>query len=254
MILDIGYATLCPDNDILREIMSYDIINPVAVPFTQTHIQVPEPFPHMEKYTYYGSIQYFPSLHWSRQFEYPWAIKSANLLPHHTCLDAGGAGFSSFKYAVAKRSKHVTVVDLDEASLSMNEFYGKKMNINNISYHKNDISKFKFDYKFNRIFCISVLEHIEDYSEKTKCVKNMIDHLEDDGEMLLTFDIILKNDTKIYGDLDVSAMELDAIKPILDELGVQQIPIQKPLIGVLSEGTKVMVMYVHYKKQANNFV
>ncbi len=30
MIIDAGYATLCPDEEILREIMAYDIMNPIA--------------------------------------------------------------------------------------------------------------------------------------------------------------------------------------------------------------------------------
>ena len=248
MIVSLSYATVCPDEDVLRELMSYDILNPYSVPLICSAQKKTQPVEHWRQSVFMPYIEHIPCLHWSRQYEYIWAINSANLQKNHDCLDAGGAGFSSLKYAVAKRCNSVTVVDLDQDSLNMNEHYGHKMKIDNIEYFCEDISNFKLEKRFDRIFCISVLEHIESLEEKRKCVRNMIDHLKPHGEMFLSFDILLHEDTDTTKLFDKTTVKKELIQPIFDELQIGNLPDGDPTIGKLQEGTKLVVLCAHYKK------
>lgn len=173
----------CPSVDLLREFCSYDILCPECCDFVQ--------HPRLDLIYTISPITGLNSLHWSRQFEYPWAILNSNFCPNDVCLEAGG-GYAPFKYALAKRCKTVVSVDIDKES-QMKAFKSTiKMGLNNIYYLNESIQDLKYEEKFDKIYCLSVLEHIEDEHIQRKCIENMFSLLKPGGEMFISFDISLK--------------------------------------------------------------
>lgn len=173
----------CPSVELLREFCSYDVLCPECCDFVQ--------HPRIEYNYTISSMTGLCSLHWSRQFEYPWAIMSSNFSPNDVCLEAGG-GYATFKYALAKRCKTVISIDIDKES-QMKAFKSTmKMGLNNIFYVNESIQDFKYEEKFDKIYCLSVLEHIEDENAQRKCIENMFKLLKPGGEMFISFDILLK--------------------------------------------------------------
>jgi len=97
-----------------------------------------------------------------RHVEYPWAIMNSNLEKPMKILDIG-AGVSLFPVYLASKGHEVSVVDNDEilmgrVSPKLAEWAGTKIN-----YKMGNVTKLDFpDNTFDRMFCISVLEHLEE--------------------------------------------------------------------------------------------
>lgn len=95
------------------------------------------------------------ALHWSRCFEWPWAILNAELQSHHWTLDAGGS-HAVFQYGLAKRVKEVINFDLSEdhhlAIRHMQDYRGLGKNI---TLATGDIKALPYgDGFFDRTFCL----------------------------------------------------------------------------------------------------
>ena len=118
---------------------------------------------------------------WSRPYEYAWALQYANS-KDDVVLDAGCGIEHPFKYELAKKCKVVHAVDSDERIETLTgsktlEFH--KMYLENIRH--------KFPPKsFDRIFCISVLEHMVDKVDEI--LAGFYEVLTDDGLLILTVD------------------------------------------------------------------
>jgi len=177
----ISYVRGCPDETILRELMSYDIQCPEC-----TILERDENAPLNFKVP-----TDFTSTHWSRQYEYPWAIIHSNLKPSDVCLDAGGA-YAVLKYAIAKRCSKVVTIDMNQDYLDKSIASAKRLGFDNIKFYNSKIQDYKSEEKFDKIYCISVLEHIPDNQERIACIENMIKLLKKEGELYLTFDFIVK--------------------------------------------------------------
>lgn len=97
-----------------------------------------------------------------RHVEYPWAIIHANLDKPLKILDIG-SGVSLFPIYLASKNHDVSVVDNDEVlidriSPKLAEWAETKVN-----YKLGSATKLDFpDNTFDRVFCISVLEHLEE--------------------------------------------------------------------------------------------
>lgn len=177
----ISYINGCPDETILRELMSYDIQCPECTILepdenASSNFKVPTSF---------------TSLHWSRQYEYPWAIIHSNLKPSDVCLDAGGA-YAVLKYAIAKRCSKVVTIDMNQDYLDKSIKSAKRLGFDNIEFYNSKIQDYKSEEKFDKIYCMSVLEHIPSSSERIDCLDNMTKMLKTGGELYLTFDLILE--------------------------------------------------------------
>ena len=181
MKIHISYTYGCPDETILRELMSYDIQCPECT-ILEPHENAPLNFEVPTSFT---------SLHWSRQYEYPWAIMHSNLKPSDVCLDAGGA-YAVFKYAVAKRCAKVVTIDMNQDYLDKSIRSAKRLGFKNIEFYNSKIQDYKTEEKFDKVYCISVLEHIPSSSERIECINNMISMLKKEGELYLTFDFIIE--------------------------------------------------------------
>ena len=102
------------------------------------------------------------AIHWSRRFEYPWAILKTKFPGGERCLDAGG-GCSSFQFLLAELYKDVYNIDPFNDSNDVLS-YDDLMKIVNPNLHLVRGSLPHIDYPdnfFNDSFCISVLEHMD---------------------------------------------------------------------------------------------
>ena len=183
MRIHISYAYGCPDVTLLREFCSYDIQCPECCEF------VPEPEAELN---YKISSTSLTSLHWSRQYEYPWALGHSNLKPTDVCLDAGGA-YAVFKYALAKRCEKVITIDTNQDYLDKSIKSAERLGFNNIEFLNCAIENYQTEQRFDKIYCLSVLEHIQDKNARFACLQNMFKLLKKDGELYLTFDMVLEN-------------------------------------------------------------
>lgn len=103
--------------------------------------------------------------HWSRCFEYPWAIINGELETHHRVLDAGGS-LSLFQHVAARLCRELVNLDKDDQALGslnfVNRKYGSGVNILPVF---GDITNLPFpDDSFDRVFCLSVLEDVKEWS------------------------------------------------------------------------------------------
>lgn len=125
--------------------------------------------------------------HWSRVFEYPWAIHMANLKSGHVVLDAGG-GDGILQYRMAELASVVINIDLEQKMLDKaknspmyerhkDSILYKKGNLHNIPYP---------DQMFDRVVCVSVLEHIENPG---KVVDECWRVLKRGGRLIVTMDV-----------------------------------------------------------------
>lgn len=173
----------CPNETLLRELCSYDILCPECCEFM--------PHPRLKQNFTINAATGLCSMHWSRQYEYPWALMNSNFNENDVCLEAGG-GYAPFKYALSKRCKKVISIDIDKES-QMKAFNSTlRLNINNIHFVNESIQDYKYEEKFDKIYCLSVIEHVKDRSIQFKCLDNMLNLLKPKGHLYLSFDIALE--------------------------------------------------------------
>lgn len=222
MKIHLSYAYGCPDVMLLRELCSYDILCPECSEF------IPE---EKASLNYKISDVGLTSLHWSRQYEYPWALQHSNLTKDHVCLDAGG-GYAVFKYALAKRCKKVVSIDTNQDYLDKTIKSSKRLGFDNIEFHNCAIQDYKSEQKFDKIYCMSVLEHIRDKQTRFDCINNMIRMLKPDGEFYLTFDVVIKSGTSNYD----FYMNMDDGSELLKYFGIESFQSDKYYTASFPDG------------------
>jgi ubiquinone/menaquinone biosynthesis C-methylase UbiE len=131
---------------------------------------------------------------WSRQYEYPfvyhYAKEQIERLPAEDkvrILDAG-SGLSFLPYLISKRHKNAIIetYDYDERWKNVFREINKKEK-KDIQFTQGDIRKTPFPSdNFNIIYCISVLEHTNNYEEIMQEFSRI---LKPNGKFILTFDI-----------------------------------------------------------------
>lgn len=100
------------------------------------------------------------TMHWSRQYELPWSIEVAPISPDDIVLDAG-CGYSSLKLVLAKRCKKVYGIDTDTKSLLEAQMMCDELGITNVELINADLVTYDTHIKFDKIYVISVIEHIQ---------------------------------------------------------------------------------------------
>jgi SAM-dependent methyltransferase len=145
-----------------------------------------------------------PKEWWSRPFEYCFANKFLN--ENDVVCDAGCGIEHPFKNYASKRVKELIAIDTDERI--------KELKSNNkLKFKCLDIKELGNEYKgyFDKIFCISVLEH--DIPNLKENLKSFEKALKDEGIIILTMDYpLIKPDQilnmlkevglNVYGDFD----------------------------------------------------
>ncbi|GAW31225.1 class I SAM-dependent methyltransferase [Carboxydocella sp. JDF658] len=141
-----------------------------------------------------------PPAWWSRCYEYPWASMFAE--PGDTVLDAGCGISHPFKFFLSDTCREVHACDIDERILSSTAIlqeieadFGQEevtkfplRYFDNIHFAKADLAKLPYEKgKFDKIFCISVLEHLN-MKVMLSILKEFKRTLKDTGLIILTFD------------------------------------------------------------------
>ncbi|SDX41616.1 Methyltransferase domain-containing protein [Marininema mesophilum] len=141
-----------------------------------------------------------PKEWWSRGYEYEWAKNFA----HHneTVLDAACGLSHPLKFYLAQRCKEVHACDINPGILSEqkiiqelestlgNDQFNEKISciLKNIHFSQANITKLPYSaFHFDKIFCISVLEHLSSVQQKL-ALKEFAHILKPDGLIVLTFD------------------------------------------------------------------
>jgi len=136
----------------------------------------------------------------ARRVEYPWAFLNSNLENSMNILDMG-SGISLFPVYLASKGHKVTVVDNDKILMQKLAPQLAKWSGVDLKYSLGNATKLEFDDNtFDRVFCISVLEHLEEeyvkgqivnYHKKNldvKAINEMLRVLKPGGTLILTFD------------------------------------------------------------------
>lgn len=128
------------------------------------------------------------ALHWSRVVEWPWVLEKAELKGTEYVLDAAG-GHAVLQYALAKRAKKVFNFDLDTFSLRAVDEMALKLKLYNlVTYKRNILDTGYHDCAFDRVVCVSVLEHIPEWRS---AFNELVRVLRVGGSLLLTFDVVI---------------------------------------------------------------
>lgn len=156
------------------------------------------------------------SLHWSRVFEYPWAVLNGELKSNDIVLDAAG-GKGILQFYLSSNCKQVVNADLDINGISkalQETFLGRPLSyyFPNIKIEQNDIAKLNYaDSYFDKAFCISALEHTQDVEG---CITELMRVVKPGGFVIGTVDVapIIRHNHTI---------DIDRITHILSKYGVK---------------------------------
>jgi len=175
---------------------------------------------------------------WSRPYEYAWAERIVE--KSDVVLDAACGLAHPFKFHLVDLCREVHACDIDERILSeqallddIKKDFGEEVSKNvppkylrNIYYHKADLSSLPYvDKMFDKIFCISVLEHLKDYFNRYPYMQKMpflsfVLH-QDIYRALKEFNRTLKDDGLIALTFDYPDINFDYLKKIIPMLNLR---------------------------------
>ncbi|WP_282154912.1 methyltransferase domain-containing protein [Cytobacillus gottheilii] len=157
-----------------------------------------------------------PDNWWSRYYEYEYASQFIN--DHDVCLDAACGIEHPLKFYMSENCKETYACDIDDRVLNhdlmrqeMQTVYGEDPGLEAIHFdkihfqHANLIHLPYEQRKFDKIFCISVLEHLPK-GDIARALKEFNTTLKDDGLIILTFDF--------------PTIELDYLMTCIEEAGL----------------------------------
>jgi SAM-dependent methyltransferase len=130
-------------------------------------------------------------LHPSKRWEYPWALEQAKLLPGNRVLDAG-CGLSIFPVYLATIGMRITACDV-ELPVRLDRLHGCF-----VEYIRGDLTALPLaDSTFDAIFCISVIEHLEEH-RAFNAMGELRRVLRPGGRLLLTTDYYENSEAEIW--------------------------------------------------------
>ena len=134
-------------------------------------------------------------LHPTKLWEYPWAVINSGVKTKMKVLDAG-CGDSIFPVYLAGHECQVYAAD-EKVNKEIARIHGLK-----IDYHEGDIYNLPYeDNFFDRIFCLSVLEHLEPI-EVVRSAKELSRVLRPGGLLAITVDFFKDSTTKFTYNID----------------------------------------------------
>lgn len=141
-------------------------------------------------------------LHPSKRWEYPWALSQARLQDNSRVLDAG-CGASIFPIYLAKLGHRVAGLDLDIPQ-GLDRLHGVE-----VDYCQGQLTELPFeDESFDRIFCISVIEHLG-HRGAPAALEEMRRVLKPDGRLLITTDFYEDAAAEIFYEKDGESFPVD---------------------------------------------
>ncbi|MFA5054296.1 MAG: methyltransferase domain-containing protein [Parcubacteria group bacterium] len=124
------------------------------------------------------------SEHWSRRFELPWAFCEALPITGKSCLDVG-SGFSPLPVLLADNCRRALSLDIKPSShLRAVLLHHRGQSV------QADLREYTPDELFDRVFCISVLEHVERI-DIVAGLQRMRSWLSPGGRLIVTMDVRL---------------------------------------------------------------
>lgn len=154
-----------------------------------------------QRFSWATSIKDYPVFYASRMWEYPFAILAAELKQGMKCADIG-CGTTPFTPYLCQQAgaKNVTGFDPDYFSEANPEPYYafgiKKEFIEKAGFNfcPDDMTNLNSKNEvFDRVFCISVIEHILEPSIWQKGIKEMVRILKPGGRLIITVDLGINN-------------------------------------------------------------
>jgi SAM-dependent methyltransferase len=152
---------------------------------------------------------------WSRQYEYPFAADAISDLSagKGRILDAG-SGITFFPYYLKEKYADIQIdcCDYDPKLKEQFERVNSKLN-KNIQYFDADIRFIaKPDNYYDAVYCISVLEHTDDYDG---ILKELARITSAEGHLILTFDV------SIDGSADISIEKAIELLGVIEKYYIQ---------------------------------
>jgi len=158
----------------------------------------------------------------ARAWEYPWALLNSHISPNTKILDVG-SGHSLFPLYLAQKSRNVDSIDTDAKQIEMlcpalADILKVKVN-----YSIGDaLSLSAKDDTYDYVYCISVIEHLEEEVENgipinrhtnkldRKAIKEFIRVIKPGGRVILTLD---------YASRSISrrSFDFDYVKDLIEE-------------------------------------
>ena len=137
-----------------------------------------------------------------RRAEYPWAILNADLNRTNMKILDVGSSLSLLPNYLSKHGHQVTVLDIEPIPMKkLGPMMAKWANLPTLNYKLGSVLELPFpDESFDRVFCISVLEHLEEehvngkivnYRKKNldiKAIAEMLRVLRTGGLLVITLD------------------------------------------------------------------
>jgi len=186
-----------------------------------------------------------PLHQWSRQWEYPFVIdkifeyiNTREPTYQANILDAG-SGITFLPYYILSSFKNTKVFCCDHNSSLSTVFSEINANYETpVEFHPENICRLSFkDDSFDIIYCVSVLEHIEDFKTPIKEFKRL---LRKNGILIITFDISLDGLSKI---------PIREAEELVETLHRYFVPMYQP--RPLSEMLKSNIVTTEYIKRHN---
>jgi SAM-dependent methyltransferase len=154
-----------------------------------------------ERFSWLSQLEQQPPYYAARAWEFPFAIIAGDLKQGMKVADVGCGNTPFTAYlAQAVGPKNVTGYDpdyiVDDNKEAHSHFGARKSFIDRlgINFYNEGVTKMTApDNYFDRVFCISVLEHIEDITVKQKGIREMVRMLKPGGLLILTFDLGIGN-------------------------------------------------------------
>lgn len=136
------------------------------------------------KHKTYAIHPLMPTNHWSRMIEYPWVLAKGKVEGTHSVLDVGG-GNNPLQLILSFVAGEVANVDTDYEKLKLADALPCRGLFPNLKLVCQDAMTIE-GTKFDRVFCVSVLEHTPD---PIAFVKKLWAVTKPGGRLLLTFDV-----------------------------------------------------------------
>ena len=134
-----------------------------------------------------------PLHHWSRQWEYPFVYEKISIFASKnsgfSMLDAG-SGFTFFPFYLASQFEQAKIYCCDNNRALTKAFHQRnRINRSDVHFSIADLKSLNYESEqFDMIYCISVLEHTDDYD---RVVREFHRILKPGGQLVVTFDISL---------------------------------------------------------------
>lgn len=148
------------------------------------------------------------SLHWSRRYEYPYAVINSGLPeqpPEEFKILDCGAGIGPLQFYFTKRGYTYYPFDQDMFSLRRVSKFKTEHNLNNIHPTYGNILDIPFpNSHFDRVICVSTLEHILEPLEGDTTVvlkafmNELLRVLKPEGLLVLTFDVNMSPQKSVH--------------------------------------------------------